>query len=82
MHAKGGLYFDRQTDGSVKVTLKRTQPGQHCGGAYGLPSSWPKYWCEGDFEVVLGALTWASVVAAVSKRGTSHGGNRGGAEAA
>ena len=59
-HAKDGLYFERQVDGSVKVTLKRTQPGQHCGGAY---------WCEGDFEVVLDPLTWASAVAAVSLRG-------------
>ena len=59
-HAKDGLYFDRQPDGSVKIVLKRTLPGQTCGGV-----DWP----EVAFEVVLDLLTWASAVAAVSKRG-------------
>ncbi len=59
-HTKGGLYFERQVDGSVKVVLKRTQLGQTCGGV-----DWP----DVAFEVVLRPLIWASVVAAVSKRG-------------
>ncbi len=54
-HAKDGLYFERQVDGSVRVTFRADLRR--------------RYWCEGDFEVILAPLTWASVVAAVSKRG-------------
>ena len=58
-HAKGGLYFERQVDSSVKVVLKT-------GGVPPDYRSGPS-----DFEVTLDPLTWASVVAAVSKRGNT-----------
>ena len=54
-HARGGLYFERLVDGSVRVVLKRRV----------TKTDGP----DVAFEVVLDSLTWASVVAAVSKRG-------------
>ena len=59
-HAKGGLYFERLLDGSVRITLKRKQVGQSVGGV-----DWPDI----AFEVVLDPLTWATAVAAASRRG-------------
>ena len=59
-HAKSGLYFERLPGGSVKVTLRRKQPGLSVGGALidGSP-----------IEVVLDSQTWASAVASVTKQG-------------
>ena len=59
-HARDGLYFERLPDGSVRVLCKRKQPGVWVSGA---PVD------ERSFEVVLYPSTWASVVAAVSRRG-------------
>ncbi len=66
-HAKNGLYFERQADSSVKVVLKRTLLNQSTSpSAYFDGENWHP---DIAFEVVLDPLTWASVIAAVSKRG-------------
>ena len=71
-HAKGGLYFERQVDGSVKVQVRCVSPGYNVVSWYDTRGTTPPP-SEITFEVVLDPLTWASAVAAVSLRGNTVG---------